>query len=1411
MRKNTYTALLLLFLPTVILAAGGGNITKKKPNRNGLAASCSPAAEIIRLDFNNVDTRVEAGGLWWQDRANGRSDYQVPAGSNSFALFAGGLWLGGLDVNGQLKAAASLFGRGVDFWTGPLDTIGEAEIPQDVCSDWDKFFVTERAEVGKFVAFIRAQENGTAEEEFPNYQVPQWILDWPGNGDPTKNQAFRLAPYVNVGGDPSYEPEFGDYPFYDLEGNVDCRAPRKDRSESSRRPLFGDKNFWWIFNDKGNLHTETNAPSIGMEIHGQAFAFATSDAVNDMTFYNFELINRSTFTLTDTYFASYVDPDLGFPADDYVGCDVTRGLGYCYNGDETDDDFGGQNGYGTTPAAVGIDFFEGPYQDADGLNNLVGIGPGEALNGLGYLDTNSFDPDSSIDNERFGMRRFVYYNIGTAQNGDPSLAIHFYNYMRGIWKNGQPMFHGGDGFASSGVETGTTTFFMFPGDSDPLHWGTTDPVTGITTVPQNLDWTEDNPGGSQARNAEGDRRFLQSAGPFTLEPGNVNDITVGVVFAQAESGGRLASVEKLFTADDKAQALFDNCFQVLSGPDAPDVTVQELNQELIFYISNSSFSNNFKEEYEEADPNIVTPDTLRTLNPPIIYDDKYRFQGYQVYQLAGPGISITDLDDPDKARIVFQCDIKDNVADLTNFTFDEELEANLPETKVVAANEGIQHSFKITEDLFAAGNNNLINFKTYYYLAIAYGHNEFKPYKQGIAPDLENPLAPAFDGQRLPYIPSRRKGDGSSITAFTAIPHDPTFEENGTIVNSSYGDLAQITRLQGQGNGGRAIQFTQNTINELFRLKSWELENPIINDLEYTANEGPFTIKVIDPLNTINGTFILQLVDTNQRATPEVDESTLWKMWLVGGGPSDTIKSERAISEPNEQLLVNPNWGLSIEIGKGENPGNLQEELNNGFISSTISFSDPTKPWLGGIADSDVEIPSNWILSGTFSQSSDANRNVYNDYDDGDLIDPFEDFETVISKTWAPYRLVRYRNETDIGIVNAPGHDRRDVLSLHQSTGLGLASLNSILFVITKDKSRWTRCPVVETNDASSADRMKVKRKLSIDKNGFPVDTNGLGTADLDAVEDYFALIQNEARKEDEEDPAYISPVGMGWFPGYAFNKETGERLNIVYGEDSEFNLENGNDMIWNPTSGRFQGVGGRQVWGGKHYVYVFRKTLPEEERVVPPNFRTGVYDGGEGLRTILSNNQSSRRAFGWFAATWVNIPMVNPGQEFMATDVEININVNKSFDRLSSNYDSSLIAGGNSSIQGMPVYRFSTHGLGVSKGQTGTLQNSLSKINIVPNPYYAVSKYEETQVDNIAKITNLPQNCRIKIYNMNGTLIREYNKSDPLNFLDWDLKNQVGIPISSGVYIIHVEVPGIGEKILKWFGVMRPVDLNNF
>jgi hypothetical protein len=106
-----------------------------------------------------------------------------------------------------------------------------------------------------------------------------------------------------------------------------------------------------------------------------------------------------------------------------------------------------------------------------------------------------------------------------------------------------------------------------------------------------------------------------------------------------------------------------------------------------------------------------------------------------------------------------------------------------------------------------------------------------------------------------------------------------------------------------------------------------------------------------------------------------------------------------------------------------------------------------------------------------------------------------------------------------------------------------------------------------------------------------------------------------------------------------------------------------------------------------------------------------------------------------------------------------------------------------------------------------------MDDVNVVPNPYYGVSSYETSRLDNRVKVTNLPadKSVTIRIYDAGGILVRTLEKDSPDTFIDWDLKNERSVPIAGGVHIFHIDVPGVGEKIVKWFGVMRPIDLDNF
>ncbi|MCI5055213.1 MAG: T9SS C-terminal target domain-containing protein, partial [Flavobacteriales bacterium] len=629
MQKRIVSVFVLALTSFTVMAekyVGSGNPGKTDEIKQ-IAANCIPPSSARELNINNVTALIQSGGdMWWDLQQSPK--YEVPKGSGKTALFAGALWLGGVDVSNQLKVAGQRFrtNGNIDYWTGPLRTDGTAEIDPATCVEYDRHFESTRQEVATFVDWFQSGEfdaiNGTntQQEKYPGgYTIPKFILEWPW-----QEYDEYLAPFFDYNGDGIYNPLDGDYPGYDLTGTTDCRTDRLIN-------IFGDQNLWWVFNDKGNIHTESGAEAIGMEIRAQAFAFATNDEVNDMTFYNYELLNRSTFTLTETYMGQWVDADLGNPQDDYVGCDVMRGLGYCYNGDEVDEDNSGAIGYGDNPPAIGVDFFQGPYQDNDGIDNEIGIGTDEALNGVGY-------GDGIPDNERFGMRRFLYHNNDGSVRGDPTNGSEYYNYLRGIWRDGSKMVYGGTGHPAgcpgtgpgSGGFTCVEADFMFPDDTDPQNWGTGGTPTGS--------WNEINSG-----NTPFDRRFIQSAGPFTLAPGATNNITVGVVWSQATSGGAFGSVQKLRQADDKTQALFDNCFKLLEGPDAPDLTFQELDQELILYISNCGTSNNADEDFAQADPSLAVPDSVIISSETILVQDTVDSDTSIVYDQNGDSVGL-DID-----------------------------------------------------------------------------------------------------------------------------------------------------------------------------------------------------------------------------------------------------------------------------------------------------------------------------------------------------------------------------------------------------------------------------------------------------------------------------------------------------------------------------------------------------------------------------------------------------------------------------------------------------------------------------------------------------------------------------------------------------------------------------------------------
>jgi len=111
----------------------------------------------------------------------------------------------------------------------------------------------------------------------------------------------------------------------------------------------------------------------------------------------------------------------------------------------------------------------------------------------------------------------------------------------------------------------------------------------------------------------------------------------------------------------------------------------------------------------------------------------------------------------------------------------------------------------------------------------------------------------------------------------------------------------------------------------------------------------------------------------------------------------------------------------------------------------------------------------------------------------------------------------------------------------------------------------------------------------------------------------------------------------------------------------------------------------------------------------------------------------------------------------------------------------------------------------------TALAKTELDKILAVPNPYFNHSSYELNQFNRQVKFTHLPSSCKVRIFNLAGDLVRTLDKNDTSSMLTWDLQTDRGLPVGSGVYIFHVDAPGIGTHVGKVVIFMEKERLTNF
>ncbi|MCK5572428.1 MAG: hypothetical protein KAJ12_06690, partial [Bacteroidetes bacterium] len=345
--------------------------------------------------------------------------------------------------------------------------------------------------------------------------------------------------------------------------------------------------------------------------------------------------------------------------------------------------------------------------------------------------------------------------------------------------------------------TAGTRIFNSDGTPYPPFWFSGDPVAGTGDLPVDFPLGEFVPQ---------DIRVMINTGPFTLAPGDTQEIVGALLHAQGSD--RLNSVTLLKQVDRIAQQAFDDDFVVPNAPPLPVIKVSELSNEIII---------DWQEGSQETESYAFVNQA---------YD--YRFEGYNLYQgesTNGPWTRIGSWDLVNGITL-----IEDMIIDL------EAGKAYLAPVQFGTDN-GIQRFFIVDQD-YVTGSR-LVNYKEYFFALTTYAYSYVpNSIELGLRTALE------FSKEPLTAVPK-----GAPVDAFVptvtgeVLPHsrsqddalvpeviDPVVQLGTTYTIAVAGDSTVVTEwylLRGSDTLATSTDFTGSVSSPLAEGVLMRLTNPV--------------------------------------------------------------------------------------------------------------------------------------------------------------------------------------------------------------------------------------------------------------------------------------------------------------------------------------------------------------------------------------------------------------------------------------------------------------------------------------------------------------------------------------------------------------------------------------------------------
>lgn len=586
--------------------------------------------------------------------------------------------------------------------------------------------------------------------------------------------------------------------------------------------------------------------------------------------------------------------------------------------------------------------------------------------------------------------------------------------------------------------------------------------------------------------------------------------------------------------------------------------------------------------------------------------------------------------------------------------------------------------------------------------------------------------------------------------------------------NHSFAQSPFITRVDGVGAGNNFLKISTPTKNAI-------LNGSFNGEITYLPNHAPVQINFL-PTNTVLGEYELKLTDdtpTDEELGPEI----FWTLTNLSTGES--VNSISSINDMPEQEV--PEFGLIVKVNQTQEVGT--QGPNNGAIGFELAYSNgPGQNWLDWIPDDFNEDPRFNFIETAPGEFSNA-------------LDPEEKLTNVAEGLFYPYQL--FSHIIDPGTVPstiAPKWQDLIYASLEFNSDI-IGDLKNVDIVFTPDKNLWSRCIILETaiHPYYSENGNHLGLQTAYD------DSYMCEVINYDLRGDYsVGKFDNDndglPDRDNEIDFEGFDKIGMGWFPGYAIDVETGKRLNIFFGENSAYSLEQapeilnelnittdifdgpprGHDMMWNPSSehmidaGDADGFPYQYYAGGQQYIYV-----TSEE-----------YDSCSYLYERLKcENSGLQKVNAIKRIMWASFPMTAEGHSLLSyndglipNETTVRLRVDNPFQ----------VENGTGNFNGYPTYRFD-----IAVSNTFNESPLYNDLKISPNPVSSSNSYSVI-------LEGIETNMDITLIDVNGRIIHEI-KTTPTNVFgnQINISNHLGNRLLKGTYFVQVrDENGFGKTM---------------